>query len=206
MTNYEEIRDKIRTGDIILFSGNNAISHVIKLLTQSKWSHIGMALRLPELDTIFLWEASSLLNLQDAIEGKAFRGVKLVPIRDRLKEFNGVVAIRHLIGIDFDEPANTKAKQKLMQFRKKVRIRPYEKDKIDLMRDALDGSFSEKFENYSSLYCTEIVAEAYQKLGLLPIPQNGLLANEYMTKDFRATNEVELLKQASLSIEVPITV
>ena len=44
------------------------ISHAIKLTTNSKWSHVGMVLRLPESQAAFLWE-STTPNL--AIDGRA---------------------------------------------------------------------------------------------------------------------------------------
>jgi hypothetical protein len=35
--------EKIRTGDILLFSGSGFVSNVIKIFTISRWNHIGMA-------------------------------------------------------------------------------------------------------------------------------------------------------------------
>ena len=60
MPKYEDIRGDLRTGDIILFSGKGGISHAIKLTTNSKWSHVGMVLRLPESQAAFLWESRPL--------------------------------------------------------------------------------------------------------------------------------------------------
>jgi len=48
MLTYEEIRGELKTCDILLFSGKGAISHGIKLFTFSKWSHVGMVLRMPD--------------------------------------------------------------------------------------------------------------------------------------------------------------
>ncbi len=78
MARYETVRKNINTGDVVLFSGKGAISHGIKLLTLSKWSHVGMALKLPDTDTIFLWESTTLNNLADAKDGIKKKGVQLV--------------------------------------------------------------------------------------------------------------------------------
>jgi hypothetical protein len=203
MTNYEEIRDKIRTGDIILFSGKSAISLSIKLMVQSKWSYIGMALRLPQVDTIFIWEASPLLKLEDAIEGRSYRAVRLVELGDRLNNYRGDISIRHLIGIDIDE--NMEMKKHLINFRKEIRHRPYEKVKLDLMREALGSPLDETRGDFAHFFSSELIAEAYQRIGLLDGPPKGLAANEYTTKDFSEAKELPLLQAASLSIEVPLT-
>ena len=96
MTTYESVRNEMKTGDIVLFSGKGAISHGIKLLTLSKWSHVGMILRLPDSRAVFLWESTTLSNLKDAIDGKKKKGVQLVLLRDRLNTYGGEVSVRHL--------------------------------------------------------------------------------------------------------------
>ena len=56
---YEEARANIQTGDIVLFSGKGGISSAIKWFTRSGWSHVGMALRVEEFDTVLLWESTT---------------------------------------------------------------------------------------------------------------------------------------------------
>jgi len=111
MAKYEEIRAKIRTGDIVLFSGKGGISHGIKLETNSRWSHVGMALRLPEWDTVLLWESTTLSNLEDIIDGRKKRGVQLVLLSDRMKKYDGEVTVRHLKGLKIDEQPGLKKKR-----------------------------------------------------------------------------------------------
>jgi len=202
MTHYEEIRDKIRTGDIVLFSGKGKISHGIKMFTKSKWSHVGMALRMPEYDAIFIWESTPLSSLKDAIDERAKHGAQLVLLSERLRMYDGEVAIRHLIGIDLDE--DPEARKKLMELRKEVRNRSYEEDLIEFMKAAYDGPWGDNVEDLSSLFCSELVAEAYQRIGLLPKPPEGIPANEYTPKDFSEQKTLNLLRNASLSIELPI--
>ena len=202
MAKYDEERSKTQTGDIILFSGKGGISHGIKLVTNSKWSHVGMALRLPDWDTLLLWESTTLGNLADVIDGKKKRGVQLVLMSDRLRDYNGEVTVRHLIGIKIDKDPNLK--KKLMQFRKSVRNRPYEKDKLELIRAAYDSPFGHNEEDLSSLFCSELVAEAYQQLGLLPAPPKGLPSNEYTPKDFSDKGQLVLPQGIRLGKEIPL--
>ncbi len=202
MTHYEEIRDKIRTGDIILFSGKSIVSHLIRMFTKSKWSHVSMALRMPEYDVVFIWEPTSLLSLKDAIDGKAKYGAKLELLSERLRMYDGEVAIRHLIGIDLDIDPETR--KKLMELRKEIRSRPYKEDLIKFMKLAYNGPWGNNVEDLPSLFCGELVAEAYQRVGLLPEPPEGMSANEYTPKDFSEQKTLNLLRDASLSIELPI--
>ncbi len=199
MAKYETIRKNIKTGDIVLFSGKGAISHGIKLFTLSKWSHVGMVLQLPDSDTVFLWESTTLANLADAIDGTKKKGVQLVLLSDRLKSYKGDASVRHLKGITVD-----KNKYKtLMAFRKEVRNRPYEKSELELIKSAYDGPWGHNEEDLSSLFCSELVAEAYQRLRLLP---DDVPSNEYTPKDFTEEKGLKLLGGASLGKEIPVSV
>ena len=199
MPKYEDIRGDLRTGDIILFSGKGGISHAIKLTTNSKWSHVGMVLRLPESQAAFLWESTTLTNLKDAIDGRVKRGVQLVLLSDRVRTYDGEASIRHLHGYTVDNHSYLN----LMQFRQEVRGRAYEQDKLELIRAAYDGPFGHNQEDLSSLFCSELVAEAYQRLGLLQQPPQGLPSNEYTPRDF--ARDINLQQGASLGTAIEIS-
>lgn len=197
---YEDIREILKTGDIVLFSGKGGISHGIKLVTNSKWSHVGMVLRLPDSKAAFLWESTTLSNLKDAIDGKAKRGVQLVLLSDRLQKYDGEAAIRRLQNyeVEINEYKN------LMELREKLRNRPYEKDKLELIKAAYDGPLGHNEEDLSSLFCSELVAEAYQEVGLLQKPPSGLPSNEFTPKDFAEKRGLVLESGASLGQEISI--
>ena len=199
MTKYETVRKKIKTGDLVLFSGKGGISHGIKLVTNSKWSHIGMALKLSESGAIFLWESTTLSNLKDAIDGKSKRGVQLVLLSDRLRTYKGKKSVRHL-----KYTIKEKEYLKLMRFREKVKNRPYEKSKLELIKAAYDGPLGHNEEDLSSLFCSELVAEAYQQIGLLKSPPKGLPSNEYTPKDFTEDKGLVLEKGATLGAEIKL--
>ena len=197
MAKYETIRKNFKTGDVMLFSGKGAISHGIKLLTCSNWSHVGMVLKLPETDTVFLWESTTLSNLADAIDGKKKKGVQLVLLSDRLRTYGGDASVRHLkdFTVDGDKYIN------LMKFRTEIRNKPYEKSEMELMRAAYDGPWGHNEEDLSSLFCSEMVAEAYQRLGLLPVKKPS---NEYTPRDFSDEGKMQLIT-GSLGKEISVT-
>jgi Permuted papain-like amidase enzyme, YaeF/YiiX, C92 family len=54
---YRTYREQLQTGDLIFFSGNLIASKLISMGTKSAFSHIGMVVRLDEIDRVFLVEA-----------------------------------------------------------------------------------------------------------------------------------------------------
>jgi hypothetical protein len=195
MHSYMDIRDRIDTGDLVLFSGKGGVSAGIKWFTRSSWSHVGMALRLPEWDMVLLWESTVINNVKDVEEGRVLQGVQLTPLSERLARYDGDVAIRHL------EVERTPAMASaLRQLREQFRGRPYEGKHIELLKSAYDGPFGRNHEDLSSLFCSEMVAEAYQAMDLLP-PRPA--SNEYTPRDFSAAGKLKLVR-GSLGPEVII--
>ena len=50
MVEYDEIRNELKTGDIVLFGGKSFVSWLIKKITKNKYSHIGMVLKIEGFD------------------------------------------------------------------------------------------------------------------------------------------------------------
>jgi len=203
MAKYDDIRHDIKTGDLVLFSGKGGISEGIKLFTVSKWSHVAMALRVPEWELVLVWESTTVSNLKDVVDGVAKRGVQLVVLSDRIRTYKGEVSIRHLRGIDVNSDGH--ARDALRALRSEVRNRPYEEDKLQLIRATLDGPFGigENDADLSSLFCSELIAEAYQRMGLLPSEPPS---NEYTPKDFSDKGSLKLLRGVTLTPEFPVTI
>ena len=198
MSKYEELRGQLQTGDVVLFSGKGGVSAGIKWLTFCEWSHVGMVVCIPSsagplADTVLLWESTNLDNLKDALDGVAKRGVQLVLLSERVQTYSGAVAIRQLSV--HREPTMLEA---LSALRMKLRNRPYEEKKLELMRAALDGPFDRlrSPEDLSSLFCSELIAEAYQAMGLLPEHGGGKPSDEYTPRDF--AGPLALLRGAAL--------
>jgi len=184
MKTYADIRDTIDTGDIILFSGKGGISDCIKLFSGSKWSHIGLVVKSVELDFIMLWESTTLCNLQDVEDGVCKNGVQTVALSDRINTYDGDIAVRKFLGCK--TPAMLAA---LKQFREESKNKPYEQNKVELIQSLLDGHlFKENTEDLSSFFCSELVAEALQRMGIL---SDKLPSNEFIPRDFRNGNRAE---------------
>jgi hypothetical protein len=75
---YEnEVRPNLQTGDLIFFSGNHWLSGLIRLKSKSAWSHVGMVLKIEEIDRTFL------------IESIMENGVRVIPISAILTDYHG---------------------------------------------------------------------------------------------------------------------
>lgn len=188
-TAYKSIRSDLKTGDIILFSGKGGISAGIKWATLSRWSHVGMILNLPEYDFVTVWESTTLSTTIDLDTRVPRKGVQLVPLSARVNGYDGDIAVRQLADIA-EEQIDISA---LMALRRDVTGKPYEEDKIELIKAAYDGPLGRNSEDLSSLFCSELVAEAYQRLGLLDGSRKAKPSNEYTPADFSEDGELELL-------------
>ena len=130
----------------------------------------------------------------DVGSGKVRKGVELLPLTHKIYSgWYDRVAIRRLTGVDSDKRAQMY--QDLLAFRKEVQGRPYEKDLIELILSSID--VQEKYlsflrntqEDLSSLFCSELVAEAYKRMGLLT---TNKLSNEFTPDDFSSAQELQL--------------
>jgi hypothetical protein len=200
---YENIRDQLKTGDILLFSGKGGISEGIKFFTLSKWSHVGMVYRFEDPNdakgTVFCWESTTLNDLADADSGKLTQGVQRVELSERLERCFSKgyeISIRQL-----NTPLTNDMLKALNDFRHEVSGRPYEKNKLELIKSTYDSVFGESKEDLSSLFCSELLAEAYQRMGLLTEKKPS---NEYTPKDFSQDRRLALQLEYSIGNELMI--
>lgn len=201
---YQDLRSQLKTGDILLFSGKGGISDGIKFFTLSKWSHIGMVYKMEDkLDpnsSLFCWESTTLSNIPDAETQRLTKGVQRVELSERLERCfasSYEISVRQL-----STPLTNPMVLALNNFRHEVSGRPYEKNKIELLKAAYDGIFGENKEDLSSLFCSELVAEAFQRMGLLTAKEPS---NEYTPKDFSQEKNLQLELGYALSNEIAIT-
>jgi hypothetical protein len=202
--NYSALRSELKTGDLLLFSGKGGISAGIKFFTISKWSHVGMVYKfesaLDPKGSIFCWESTTLSNVKDAESGKLTKGVQRVELSERLEKCfaSGYdICVRPL-----SKPLTEEMVITLNNFRHVVSGRPYEQNMVELLKSAYDGFLGENKEDLSSLFCSELVAEAYQKMGLLT---EKTPSNEYTPKDFSSYRNISLELGYKLGDEIAIT-
>lgn len=201
----KNLEQEFRTGDIIIFSGHGTVSDVIKLFTRSKWSHVGMAIR-NGTDNLYVLEATTLSDVKDVVDNVAKKGVQLVPLHDRLNTYDGDISIKHLHGAVLGNNDSSALKAFMLE----IEDRPYEKNIVDLAKAVLerktpkDSIFHDMLHDegdLSSLFCSELIAEAYQRLNIL---NNTEPSDYYLPKDFSDNGKMLLLRNVTLGPEIAL--
>lgn len=178
---YESIRSDLTTGDIILWSGLGTFSRLIKLMTHSRWSHVAMVIKSEDLDDVFIWEADltgvSLGNFDNNFPK---------PSLSLLSNFmsGGVFSRREMVAVRRLEVQRTpEMLAKLGDFRKNMVGKPYEQNKIELLKGMLGELWptGATDTDYSAFFCSELIAATYKAMGLLPAE---IPADRYAPKDF----------------------
>ncbi len=82
--NYEEIRNQIQSGDILLCSGDSTTERLIKRFTYSKWSHCGILFNIAIHNRNFIpwWYETMVLESVESV------GVKMTPLEQYVKNYN----------------------------------------------------------------------------------------------------------------------
>lgn len=201
---YADLRDDLKDGDVVLFDGKGPISNIIKFASGSDKSHVGMIVR-PSADFVALFESTTISDVADIDSGTARRGVQIVPLSERLRRYEGRAVVRQL-----NKPLTKDMLSLLWEFRREVAGREYEKDVLELMATLLSERVRRALgvneEDLSSLFCSELVAEAYQRMRLLAdVDQGGRSSNDYEPKDFAERAGLLLRAGYTLDREIEIT-
>ena len=77
ITTYEEAREHIRDGDILICSGRGTFSRLIQKFTDSEWSHVAFVLWLRRLDRLMV------------LESMESKGVRCLPLSSYIRDMNG---------------------------------------------------------------------------------------------------------------------
>jgi len=186
---YLDIQDELMTGDLVLFEGSSNTSDLIKRFTFTRWSHVGMVLRVPGYEQPFVWESLRTAAIPDAMDGQMKSGVQLLDLRQRVTHCTDPMAVRRL-----NKHVSPVMHAAALGFRELVRNRPYEQNLSELVFSAYDGPMGDNEEDLSSIFCSELIAEAYQRMGLLTCnTQGGEASNEYTPAFFAGPDTLPLL-------------
>jgi hypothetical protein len=140
----EGIRERMRSGDVLLFRGRGPLSWIIRKATGSDFSHAGLVFRFRER-----------VYCLEAVKG----GVRLAPLSWLVRVYPGKI---HYFTLE----ADPQQRQAALGFAFEQLCRPY--DTIGLFRFglalALGRPRSERKDE--RWFCSELVAEAYRGAGV----------------------------------------
>lgn len=179
LTTYNKIRDEIRTGDVLAFGGKGRTSNIIKNITNSPYSHVGVALWITpmhtEINRLFIIESTTLNNLPD-VTGEYRRGVQMVPLAQRLAGYDG-----EAWWVPIKEPIlETGEKERLTTWLFQKHSSNIEYDTAQAIAAGIDperwikgtrwigklfGRWTNSKEDLRKMFCSELVTKALQEVG-----------------------------------------
>eukprot|EP01116_Phalansterium_solitarium_P000834 TRINITY_DN10692_c0_g1_i1.p1 TRINITY_DN10692_c0_g1~~TRINITY_DN10692_c0_g1_i1.p1 ORF type:complete len:440 (+),score=94.96 TRINITY_DN10692_c0_g1_i1:154-1320(+) len=162
---------RVSAGDIVLFNTSYWTAAAARMMQGTDWDHIGMIIRLP----------SGKLRLFESIPD----GVNRFKLNERLRFYHriGKIGFRRLLAVRTKEMLDG-----LHDFHLEVLGRPY-KALANVLEMIRAFSSSNQTENLETIFCSELLAAAFKRMGLLS-PE--LCANNFLPRDFE-TDRVPLL-------------
>jgi hypothetical protein len=198
LVRYDEIRETLLTGDLVLMQGVDIESDIIRALEYSRWSHVAMVIRMGGVDPPLLWESTPLHFLEDIVLHSKKSGARIVSLDERLR--SGVTrrlykafALRRL-KVDRTE----EMMGRLREYIENVHLLHFPSD-WELVKSYFKGRILDEETASPSLFCAELVAETFMEMGLLATDHP---ANRYSPKDFSSAVKLPLQKGARLQKEI----
>lgn len=207
---YRDIAAGLKTGDLALFHGNSWISKAIQRLTGNPYSHVGMIVRVQDLqeyateeydlygadpDEVYFFESTlrreSLPDLLSKMwdmrehDHAVHPGVQLVSLKDAFCYYDcqkiGTFNIRKLT-VDGEMKF-----ERLWGFMNEVDARPFPK-MVVMLAHWIEGLLGIPC-SFTTFFCAELVAKSYEALGLLVIHRHKNPANSYSPSSFSSSNK-----------------
>lgn len=204
---YDELNNKMNTGDLILFEGEYPISKTIEMFERCPYSHVGMVIRVEGFDDPLFFESTTLTNLEDPVTdspNKNITGPKIVNLYERLKHYGEEVKpyvppkfAYRLLNVERTGMTDT-----LLNLHKKYYGIADPKE-TQMIWEVLLGRWFKIKAKKDNFFCSEWIALAYQELGLINIKYPY---NAYMPKDFTSKSKFLKLQKGWLENEIPLTI
>ncbi len=179
----------LKTGDVVLFAGPTRARGLFRWWPRHPWTHVGLLLRRPEDPEPLLWEAHRDSRHRAPTQGR---------LAARIAGFPGKISVRCL------NNALTAAHcARLEALRQQLARRAPERRLLDLMAAGDDGWLGAKAEHLGEPTGAELVAEVYQRLGLLDdLDHGGQSPSRYRPRRFAERSGLRLKHGYALGPEV----
>ena len=162
---YNQIRNTLKTGDVIAFGGQGYISAAIKFVTNCNVSHVGIVLQTStshkNFNVVQLMESTTLEG-----DGKP-AGVNIRRLSTKLTNYHGNVwalPLANNVRKQFNDSA-------FLSFMFSQQGKPY--DAPQAIGSALDRIFSDNAQDLSKLFCSELVCAGLTSAGIPNLPANA---------------------------------
>ena len=183
-------------GDIIIFSGRLEPHLRIQKFIGNKWSQVGLIINWNGKLAIF--EATKVPICKDVERDNFVNGVQVVLLFDKVEAFCGEIAVKSLY-----PKLSISQILKLMEFVRLQKGKPFNDSKFFMVRGKLHRNLP---GNNESFLCSQLVAETYQRIGLLQKPPEGLASGNFSPSDFSSNSNLKLINGFKLGTEQLIKV
>ena len=160
ISKYNELRRTVKSGDVIAFGGNNTGAQIIRTFTNSRYSHVGLVLKVPMPQN--KWRVFF-------IEADDKKGVVLVRLSTKLLYYNGKAALLKLkIKNVSQNPANPSIEEVMYEYSMNQLGRDYDFLAIKKITQKIIGVLSKvNQQDENSFICSELVGSVLQKAEFL---------------------------------------
>ncbi len=185
------------TGDIWLFRGRSAADLAIRAVTNSPVNHVGMVVAIDDLPAL-LWHAELGRSLPDVWTGQRQRGAQLHHLVDAVttwsERYRQQAWVRQLRGT-----IDRHHEDRLMEVIARFDGRAFPTNP-GLLQHWAKGRLH-RSSSLETIYCAELVATTYQRMGLLPSRRP---ATWYDPGRFWSGDRLELVPPFSLADEIAV--
>lgn len=179
---YDEIRNNLKTGDLVFCSGDYTFSKLIQYFTKSVWSHVGIIYYDTALDRMLILESEKLY------------GVRFAPLSKYIKDYHGKnKPYKGKIMIARLEPEITMEEiSKGLRFGIDELTKPY--DDWEIVRIAMRILFKKGKRVKDRKYiCSELVQACYQQAGVRFSYRNKIISPDDIWSDNRLVTKFRIL-------------
>ena len=193
---YEDVKNSLKSGDLVLFHGVETTSKLIELIEWSFWSHVGMVV-LPEDigltggDPLFWESTSSGDGIVDHLTGKPKEnGPMLVSLGERIRVDVKQHYDTHFFVKYLNRPLNGKELQQLKDFIYRAHDRGFP-TAANALKYYVEGRSFNIASPETDVFCSELTAETFMSMGFL---SKEYVPNGYCPDDFNKGDNLPSLQ------------
>jgi len=157
---YSVLRKRLQSGDLFFCSGDYLVSQMIRKVTNSPWSHVGIVIVVSSIDRVLLLE-----SVEDV-------GVRLAPLSKYLTDYgegsayDGRIVIARLSALTMTEGLNYNQKiEAITKYGADALTLPYNKEEIGQILARIVLGIGKKAANKGYI-CSELVASCLAEAGI----------------------------------------
>lgn len=181
----DNLLEEARTGDLILFAGSYPSSLRIRRLTQSRYSHVVVVIKEPDIANgrACIWQATSSTHHGVLRDMEAKSGIQLNYLEDMLRDYrhedaNSVICYRKAVQTGASSAIARDNWPEVKGFIESMDGKPYTDDMDGLY---IMGLMEVDNPNKSDYFCAGLVAETLMKMQLL---DTEFVQYQYAPRDF----------------------